>query len=254
MNVLLLGGTAEARQLAELLVELGVSVVTSLAGVTNTRRALPGEVRVGGFGGATGLADYLREQEVGAVVDATHPFASQISANAALACEQSGIGLLRLVRPGWAQHPNAARWHWVSSLAEAKVAAGQLGQRVFLSIGGQELAAFAGLTTCSVVARVIDPPDFSVPANWQLVSARGPFSYDQEVKALGSNRIEVLVTKDSGGVAAKLDAAAALGVEVVIVRRPGEVEGVPRVDSVAQAASWLRGLAVGAGERGWFQG
>lgn len=239
MNVLLLGGTAEARELAELLEGRGVSVVTSLAGVTDRPQLPAGRVRVGGFGGAGGLAAYLGEQGIDAVVDATHPFATQISTNAAAACGQSGIRLLRLLRPGWAQHPNAAHWHWVSSMTEAKLVAEQLGQRIFLSIGRKGLASFVGLTERRVLARVIEPPDFGVPDCWQVLCARGPFDYGQEVALLTTHRIEVLVTKDSGGSTSKLDAAAELGVAVVIVRRPGSVKGVCQVGSAAEALSWL---------------
>ena len=241
MSVLLLGGTAEARRLAELLVADAVPVVTSLAGVVASGRRPPGEVRVGGFGGAPGLIGYLREHGVTAVVDATHPFAAQVTANAADACAQVGVPLLRLSRPSWAARADAASWHWVDTIADARLAAEGLGARAFLAVGRQSLGEFADWTDRPVLARVVDIPNFAVPPTWEVLRARGPFTLADELTLLRSHHIEVLVAKDSGGSTdAKLDAAAELGVAVVMVRRPALAAGVDVVASVAEAAAWSR--------------
>jgi precorrin-6A/cobalt-precorrin-6A reductase len=240
MTVLLLGGTTEARRLAGLLVAADIPVVTSLAGDVAELRLPVGETRIGGFGGADGLAAYLRAHHPRAVIDATHPFAARISANAATACAATGVPLLRLSRPGWATRPDASAWHWVDSVADAHDVAAGLGRRVFLAIGRQSLPEFADWTDRPVLARVVDLPEFEVPAGWEIVRARGPFSLDDELTLLRGHAIDVLVTKDSGGPTdAKLDAAATLGVPVVIVRRPPEPAGVPTVSTAAAALAWL---------------
>lgn len=239
MSILLLGGTAEARELAALLVASGVPLVTSLAGDVAEPRRPVGTVRIGGFGGADGLAAHLRAHDTTAVVDATHPFAERITANAAAACAATGVALLRLSRPGWAGRPEAAGWQWVDDLDGARRAAERLGARVFLAIGRQGLAAFAGWTDRYVLVRVVDAPEVDAPGTWEVLRARGPFSFEGECDLLRSRSIDVLVTKDSGGpTEAKLDAAAHLGVPVVVVRRPQVPSGVPVVTTVAEAFVW----------------
>lgn len=251
MTVLLLGGTTEARQLAGLLLTAGVPAVTSLAGDVAELRLPPGEVRVGGFGGVAGLVSYLREHEVSAVVDATHPFAATMTAHAVAACAQAGVPLLRLSRPSWSGRPDAAGWHWVDSAAEARAIAGRLGNRVFLAIGRQALAEFADWDDRFVLARVIDPPDIAIPASWTVLRARGPFRIEDELDLLHRHGIDVLVTKDSGGSTdAKLAAASELEVPVVMVRRPAPPAGVQWVTDVADVVVWVKGLRVGvAGQR-----
>ncbi|PFG17895.1 precorrin-6A reductase [Propionicimonas paludicola] len=240
MSVLLLGGTAEARALADVLVGQGIDVVSSLAGALASVRLPPGQVRVGGFGGADGLADYLRERLIESVIDATHPFAARISAHAALACAATSTPLLRLERPSWAERPDASGWCWVDDLAAARTAAGERGRRIFLAVGRQGLAELADWTDRTIVARVVEPPAVALPTNWQLVAARGPFSVAEERALFAGHRVEVLVAKDSGGpTTAKLDAAAELGVAVVMVRRPPAPDGVAAVASVAEAQQWL---------------
>lgn len=240
MTVLLLGGTTEARQLAGLLLTAGVPAVTSLAGDVAELRLPPGEVRVGGFGGVAGLVSYLREHEVSAVVDATHPFAATMTAHAVAACPQAGVPLLRLSRPSWSGRPDAAGWHWVDSAAEARAIAGRLGNRVFLAIGRQALAEFADWDDRFVLARVIDPPDIAIPASWTVLRARGPFRTEAELDLLHRHGIDVLVTKDSGGPAdAKLEAAGHLGIAVVCQRRPPAPAGVDEVATAVEARNWL---------------
>lgn len=241
MKVLLLGGTAEARQLASQLATAQVETITSLAGAVQAVRRPSGQVRVGGFGGVTGLVEFLRTFEISAVIDATHPFAAQMTSNATAACAQLGVPLLRLSRSSWIEHPDAAEWLWVDSIAAAKAAS--LGHRTFLALGRKSLPDFAELSDQFVLARAIDPPAMKLPCGWKLVLARGPFELGDELELLRENSIEVLVSKDAGGLAeAKLAAAKQLGVQVVMLRRPAEPEGVPVVASVQDALAWL-GLA-----------
>src|SRR4051794_30997429 len=208
-HVLILGGTAEARELAAALVaRRDVRVTTSLAGRVARPGAITGEVRIGGFGGADGLADWLREQRVDALVDATHPFAESITANAARAAAATGVPALVLRRPGW--HPGPEdRWHPVTSMPAAADLLPRLGRRVFLTTGRLGLAAFAHLTDLHFVVRSVELPRPPMPPRTEVLLARGPFTVADETALLYDHRIDVLVTKDSGGGAtsAKLTAA-----------------------------------------------
>ncbi|MEU7057467.1 cobalt-precorrin-6A reductase [Streptomyces sp. NPDC046197] len=234
-HVLVLGGTTEARELAaELAARPGVRVTTSLAGRVARPGALDGDVRIGGFGGGEGLAGWLREHRVDAVVDATHPFAEAITKNAAWAAAATGVPVLVLRRPGWQPRPGD-RWHPVGSLGAAAAVLPGLGRRVFLTTGRTGLAAFAGLTALHFVVRSVEPPAPPMPPDVHVVLARGPFDVPGETALLRAHRIDVLVTKDSGGeaTAAKLTAARALGLPVVVVRRPPLPEGLSAVPDVA---------------------
>jgi precorrin-6A/cobalt-precorrin-6A reductase len=239
MTILLLGGTGEARSLASQLVTAGIEVVSSLAGRTTDARLPVGEVRVGGFGGVEGLTDWLRDNHVEAVIDATHPFAVTMTVHAATAARVLDLPLLVLRRPGWTAQPGDA-WRWVDTAAEAAGLLPGLGARVFLTIGRQGLSDFArtGLWT---LARCVDPPE-PVPTWCELILDRGPYDVDGELALLRRHRIDVLVTKDSGGpqTSAKLVAARELGVPVVLIRRPPVPAGVEVVDSVDRAVEWVR--------------
>jgi precorrin-6A/cobalt-precorrin-6A reductase len=175
---------------------------------------------------------------ISAIVDATHPFATTISANAAAAAQCTGTPLLRLERPGWAGHPRADNWTWVSDVKAAR-AAGERSGRPLLTIGRQSLQTFLPWAEKPVTARVVDPPDFTLPASWRLLTSRGPYSYPDEQQILIDHRIDLLITKDSGGAhtAAKLDAAADLGVGVVVIARPVRASG-DVVATVTEARAW----------------
>ncbi|WP_433548999.1 cobalt-precorrin-6A reductase [Streptomyces sp. CA-294286] len=244
MHILVLGGTTEARRLAGLLVDTlpaTTRVTSSLAGRVASPRLPPGEVRVGGFGGAEGLAAWLRTHEVDALIDATHPFAGTISFSAAAAAAQAHVPLLALRRPGWTPG-EGDRWHPVGSLDEAARALPALGERVFLTTGRMGLAAFAGLDEQWFLMRSVDAPQTPHPARMEVLLERGPFTLDGERELLRRHRIDVLVTKDSGGAATapKLAAARQAGIPVVVVRRPPVPEGVPVADTPEAAAAWLR--------------
>jgi precorrin-6A/cobalt-precorrin-6A reductase len=240
-HVLILGGTAEARELAAALVARpGLRVTTSLAGRVTRPGPLAGEVRVGGFGGAEGLADWLREQRVDALVDATHPFAEAITANAARAAGATGVRAVVLRRPGWRPDPED-RWHTVASLSEAADVLPRFGPRVFLTTGRMGLARFAHLADRHFVVRSVDPPEPPMPPHTEVLLARGPFTVADELTLLREYLIDVLVTKDSGGAAtaAKLTAARRLRLPVVMVARPPLPDGVGVATDVAQVLAWL---------------
>jgi precorrin-6A/cobalt-precorrin-6A reductase len=246
-RVLILGGTAEARELAAgCATEAGLEAVSSLAGVTTSPRLPVGRVRTGGFGGAAMLAEHLRQERIAAVVDATHPFAGTITASAVAAARAAGVPLLVVRRPGWVEQPGD-RWHRVPTLAAAAEQVPDLGERVFLTTGRRSLGVFAGLDGCWFLSRSVEPPTGPAPSadapglprRLTVLLDRGPFTVDTEVDLLTEHRIDVLVTKDSGGSAAKLLAARHRGIPVVMVDRPPLPPGATTVPTVGEALAWL---------------
>ena len=237
MRVLLLGGTSEARALAARL-HPGIEVISSLAGRVPDPALPVGEVRIGGFGGVDGLRRWLSEARVDAVVDATHPYAATITANAAAACREVGLPHLVLARPAW--DPGDAIV--VSSDAEAaKTVAAERYSRVFLTTGRSGTAVFVDVDAWFLIRAVTAPDADTLPRRHQLVLSRGPYCYDDELALLHEHRIDALVTKNSGGAMTrpKLDAASALDIAVVMVDRPPLPGGVTTVSTVDDAADWV---------------
>lgn len=235
-KILILGGTTEARQLAgRLAAHDGVEVVLSLAGRTDSPAAQGVPVISGGFGGAEGLARHVREDGVDLLVDATHPYAARISANAAEAAKAAGVPIIALRRPPWRLEAGD-RWTEVTDVGEAVAALGAFGRRVFLALGRQEVGAFEQAPQHSYVIRSVDPvePPLTVP-DVRYLLARGPFSEADEFELLADNRIDLVVCKNSGGSATygKIAAAARLGIEVVMIARPA-LPDVPSGGSVAE--------------------
>jgi precorrin-6A/cobalt-precorrin-6A reductase len=245
-RLLILGGTGEAAALAHAaLVRFGdaIEVTTALAGRTRHPGPIAGMVRIGGFGGAAGLADYLLTHRVDRVIDATHPFAAEISSSARLACDQTRVPRLLLLRPAWRRHP-LDRWIEVDSVEAAAQIVGRVGRRALLTVGASEVAAFEPAHGVRFVVRMIDPPREPLPLRFhEVVLGRGPFSLAEERHLLQRNAVDVLVCKASGGAAteAKLVAARELSLPVIVVRRPPAERGLS-VDTVDSALDWLAGL------------
>ncbi|WP_280760756.1 cobalt-precorrin-6A reductase [Prescottella agglutinans] len=239
-RVLVLGGTREARMLAARLdPDPTVEVISSLAGRVREPVLPVGQVRIGGFGGVDGLAQWLRDNDIDAVVDATHPFAARITANAAAATRQVGVPLLVLRRAEWSAGPGD-RWHVVPDLASAAATVSRLGERAFLTIGRQGVDAFADCPGWFLI-RAIDPPQVAMPPRSELLLARGPFTVDDEIALMRDRGIDLVVTKNSGGAltSAKLDAARELGIAVVMVARTPIPDGVASTADLDAAAAWV---------------
>ena len=239
MRILILGGTGEARQLAGELVAAGVDVLSSLAGRVRQPRLPDGPVRVGGFGGADGLAAFLREERITAVIDATHPFAGAITAHATQAAAAADVPLLVLRRPEWKTDP---RWQLVPDIRAAAAAVSAWpGESVFLTTGRRDLDVFAADDRHRFLVRAVDPPDGPVPPRMTLVLDRGPYTVAGESALMRAHGIGLLVTKNSGGpmTEAKLLAARDQGVLVIMVQRPQVPQGSVVVTTVAEAVRWL---------------
>jgi precorrin-6A/cobalt-precorrin-6A reductase len=252
MRILILGGTAEARRLAERLAGCSdLAVTLSLAGRTAAPARQPVPVRIGGFGGADGLADYLSAERIDALIDATHPYAAVISANAARAARSTGVPLLALRRPPWT--PVAGdRWIEVADIPAAVAALGEAPRRVFLALGRKELAPFAAAPQHHYLVRSVDPvdPPLAVP-HASYVTARGPFAEADERTLLGAHDIEVVVAKNSGGTATygKIAAARKLGLPVIMPSRP-PVPPVAVVETIEDALAWLDHIRAPCADRG----
>ena len=245
-RLLILGGTTEAVALAQALHDQHPQwdLVTSLAGVTRAPVTGPGRQRQGGFGGVAGLADYLRDEGINALIDATHPFAATMAGHAEQAARQADVARIKLVRPMW---PCQSGDHWVAvdSPAGASQALQELGARsVFMTLGRRDLDAFTGLTDTRFTVRMIEPPDETLPfSRADLILARGPFTVEDEETLIRDHGIDALVTKASGGAAthAKVIAARNLSVPVVMVARP-EMPNGPSAESVEEVVAWLESV------------
>ena len=243
-RVLLLAGSGEGRELARLLAaEPGIEAVASLAGATRVPQKLDLPTRVGGFGGAGPFADYLRQENFDAVIDATHPFADRISQRSATVCAQMQMPYLQVLRPEWQAQPGD-NWTLLDDESEAAnhIAAGSV---VFLATGTKTLRKFANLKDCKVFCRRIDAPrnPFLFSGGEYIVS-RPPFSVEEEIAHFRALAVDWLVVKNSGGTPSrsKLDAARILGLRVALIRRPPQPDA-PWVATPKQAIDWLRGLA-----------
>jgi precorrin-6A/cobalt-precorrin-6A reductase len=242
-RVLILGGTTEASELAaHLAPRSDVTVISSLAGRVSQPRLPAGIVREGGFGGVAGLISYLVAEDIRVVIDATHPFASKISGNAELACNTLGLPLIALDRPAWEPIEHDC-WHRVSDTHAAASMVNHQRNRVFLSIGRQELGAFSNCEDAWFLVRAIDAPTEMLPANSKLILKRGPFLLNDELQMLRSESISVIVSKNSGGTAsyAKIEAARTLRIPIVMIDRPRKhnVPTVPQPNDVLHKLAQL---------------
>lgn len=240
MRILILGGTGEARELAGRLVEAGHFVMTSLAGRTTQPHLPKGELRVGKFGGIPGLVGYLKMLRFDRLVDATHPYAGLISINAVAASQQTGIPLVRYMRPAWIE-PAGAGWQHVASLEAAAVALPS-GATVLVTTGHEGLAPLLERDDCRFVVRLIEPPAAPLPGHAKLILGRPPYSLEGERALFVREAITHLVTKNSGGAQteAKLAAARATGAAVIMVARPAYGPAV-EVGSVEDAVAATAG-------------
>jgi precorrin-6A/cobalt-precorrin-6A reductase len=242
-RVLILGGTAEAAALARATADRfgdALEFTTSLAGRTECPRPVAGRLRIGGFGGTAGLAAYLREEGIRGLVDATHPFATRISAAAHLACDQAKIPRLVLRRRPWQRHP-MDRWIDVDGAAAAAAIVGRIGRRAWLTVGASDLPAFAGVSAVHFLVRLVDQPRQPLPLrSYDVITGRGPFCLAEERQHIERRGIDVLVCKASGGTAteAKIIAAREHGLPVIMLRRPPPEPG-EWVDTVEAALDWL---------------
>jgi precorrin-6A/cobalt-precorrin-6A reductase len=241
LKLLILGGSGEAAGLARALAgEERYDVTLSLAGRTAEPAQLPGKLRKGGFGGAEGLARTLAKERFDVLIDATHPFAVEMKRNAVEAARGTGVKFLAIRRPAWVPR-ESDRWIMVESIEEAAAALGEVPQRVFLTTGRMELAPFRGAPQHTYVLRSVEAPaPEELPPHVELITARGPFKLEGETRLLREHAIETIVTKNSGGTAtsAKLEAAHALGLPVIMVERP-DLPEAPSVETVEEALAWL---------------
>ncbi len=241
-RLLLLGGTRDARQIARALADRpDVDVIYSLAGRTKAPRLPDARIRVGGFGGTDGLATYLKDESIDRVVDATHPFAAQMSRQAVAACESAGVPLLRFDRPVWREE-EGDDWYHVPDAAEAAHRAAELGRRVLLTTGRQILHPFLRHTSCWWLVRVVEPSaDLPTLENGEYLFSKGPFDLAAERDLLIGHKIDLIVCKNSGGgaTAAKLVAARELGLPVVMIDRPS-LPNAATASKLEDAIDWLQ--------------
>lgn len=239
MRALILGGIADASLLAAEIARAGIDAVYSYGGRTRAPADQPLPTRIGGFGGVGGLADYIRREGITHVIDATHPFAAEMSRNAVEACAQTGTPLVALERAPWTRVPGD-NWIEVSDVAAAAAAPPEAPARVFLGIGRQHIAPFAARPQHAYTLRFVDPPEAPLPFAADVIVSRGPFTLDGELEMLRSRDIAWIVARNSGGDGsrAKIDAARILGLPVIMISRPNRPERL-RVETVTEVMQWL---------------
>ena len=251
-RVLILGGTTEGRLLGERLAKRGdLDVTLSLAGRTAAPVPHAVPIRIGGFGGAAGLADYLAAERIDALIDATHPYATVISQNSAAAARDTGVPFMTLRRPPWTAVAGD-RWIEADDTAAALNAIGETSRSVFVALGRNELAPFTGAPQHCYLVRSVDPVDPPLPLpQVAYVAARGPFSEADDRALMVAHGIEVVIAKNSGGSAAygKIAAARALGIGVILLRRP-PASAAPAVDTIEDAIVWLDHALTSTAARG----
>jgi precorrin-6A/cobalt-precorrin-6A reductase len=240
VRALLLGGTGDANALAEALVRAGIDAIYSYAGRTQIPlgHALP--TRVGGFGGAAGLADYIKQQRITHVIDATHPFAAEMSRHAVEACAATCTPLIALERAPWTRR-SGDNWIEIADIEAAVGALPDAPARVFLAIGRQHIAPFAAKPQHGYTLRFVDAPEAALPLpNAEVIVSRGPFTLESDRELMASRRIDILVARNSGGsgARAKIDAARELGIPVIMIARPA-LPARPRAGSVEEVMTWL---------------
>ncbi|MCA6121442.1 cobalt-precorrin-6A reductase [Bradyrhizobium sp. WSM 1704] len=240
MRALILGGTTDANQLAAAIARAGIDAVYSYGGRTRAPAGQPLPTRIGGFGGIAGLVEYLRRERITHVIDATHPFAAEMSRNAVAACAQTGTPLLALERAAWIRTAGD-NWIEVADVISAVAALPEHRANVFLAIGRQHVAPFGTRPQHAYTLRFVDPPDATLPLpEADVIVSRGPFTLDDEVAMLRTRGIAWIVARNSGGTGAraKIDAARGLGIPVIMIDRPHLPERA-RVESVADVMQWL---------------
>ena len=238
-RALILGGTADATLLAAEIARARIDAVYSYGGRTRTPADQPLPTRVGGFGGVGGLADYIRRERITHVIDATHPFAAEMSRHAVQACAQTGTPLIALERAPWTKAPGD-NWIEVADVTAALAALPETPAKMFLAIGRQHIAPFASKPQHTYTLRFVDPPEAPLPFAADVIVSRGPFTFDGELEMMRTRGIAWIVARNSGGdgARAKIDAARMLGLPVIMIARP-ELPDRQRVESVAEIMQWL---------------
>lgn len=239
MRALVLGGTADASLLAAEIARAGIDAVYSYGGRTRAPAGQPLPTRIGGFGGVSGLADYIRRETITHVIDATHPFAAEMSRNAVAACAEAGTPLIALERAPWSKRPGDT-WIEVADVDAAVAALPEAPTNVFLAIGRQHIAPFAAKPQHAYTLRFVDPPEAPLPFAADVIVSRGPFTLDSELEMLRTRGIDWIVARNSGGggARAKIDAARRLGLPVIMISRP-QLPERRRVESVDEIMQWL---------------
>lgn len=239
MRALILGGTSDASLLAAEIARARLDAIYSYGGRTRAPADQPLPTRIGGFGGVSGLAEYVRREGITHVIDATHPFAAEMSRNAVEACAETGTALIALERAPWAKAPGDI-WIEVAHVDTAAAALPEAAARVFLAIGRQHIAPFASKPQHAYTLRFVDPPEAALPFAADVIVSRGPFTLDGELDMMRTRGINWIVARNSGGdgARAKIDAARMLGLPVVMISRPELPERL-RVESVTEVMQWL---------------